>query len=92
MLDSWYLISLSVLKNIFEYYPTLDSFFMWYRHFEICVWFFVWFYVIIYYFLKFVYACQSFLFNLDFVEPLGVFAAICPLNECFGLQYVDLDM
>ena len=28
-----------------------------------------------------------FLSNLDFVEPLGVFVAICPLNECldFGM-------
>ena len=30
---------------------------------------------------KFVYACQFFLSNLDFIEPLGVFASICPLNE-----------
>ena len=36
---------------------------------------------------KIVYACHFFLSNLDFVEPLGVFSAICPLNEClaFGM-------
>ena len=36
---------------------------------------------------KFVYSCQFFLSNLNFVEPLGVFAATCPLNESldFGM-------
>ena len=39
------------------------------------------------FFLKFIYACQFFLSSLDFVEPLGVFAAICHLNEslAFGM-------
>ena len=41
---------------------------------------------------KFVYACQFFLSNLDFIEPLGVFAATCPLNESLGLRYIDLDV
>ena len=38
-------------------------------------------------FLQFVYACQFFLSNLDFVKPLGVFATTCPLNEslAFGI-------
>ena len=36
---------------------------------------------------KIIYACHFFLSNMDFVEPLGVFVAICPLNEClaFGM-------
>ena len=46
MLESGHLISWSIFKNIFEYYPTLDLFFLWYRHFERCVWFFVWVYLI----------------------------------------------
>ena len=60
---------------------------MWYRHFEyVCDFFydFMWSVIIL---VKFVYTCHFFLSNLDFVEPLGVFAAICPLNEClaFGM-------
>ena len=44
---------------------------------------FMWSFIIIF---KFVYACHFFLSNLDFVEPLGVFAAICHLNECLAFN------
>ena len=55
-----------------------------------CVIFFLWSYVITYYLKKksFMHA-TLFLPNLDFVELLGVFAAICHLNEClnFGMFF-----
>ena len=45
---------------------------------------FMWSFII---FLKIIYACHFFFSNLDFVEPLGVFAVICSLTEClaFGM-------
>ena len=38
------------------------------------------------FFLKLVYACPFFLFNLDFVKLLGVFVVIYPLNECLDFS------
>ena len=87
MLDSRHLISLSVLKVFLSTIrpwiiflcdmDTLNS---------VCdfLYDFMWLFIIL---KKFIYACKFVLCNLDFVEPLSVFTAICPLNEilAFGM-------
>ena len=54
---------------------------------SVCFFFFYDFMCSFIIFKKFVHACHFFLSNLDFVESLGVFAVIYPLNECldFGM-------
>ena len=81
MLDFGHLISLSILKIFLSSIQPWINFLCDIETFKyICDFFyaFMWSFIIL---KKFVYAFQYFLSNLDFVEPLGVFAATCPLNE-----------
>ena len=83
MLNYGHLISLSVLKIFLStirpwihFLCDIDTF----NYVFDFLYDFMWSFII---FKKFLYACQFFLSNMDFVEPLGVFAAIYPLNESF---------
>ena len=89
MMESGHLISWSILKIFLNtigpwiyFYCDIDTLN------DVCDFFydFIWSFIIIIIIIIF-YACQFLLSNLDFIEPLGVFAAICPLNEhlAFGM-------